>query len=74
MNNPGYVSGIEQSHLCDLYFRTQPLAISRLLLDLPDDIHTFDDPAEGRKALAVGVPFPSKVKLGLVADTDEEFG
>ena len=41
-------------------------------MDFPDEIHPFNDPTEGGKALSVRIPFSAEVEFGLVSDTDEE--
>jgi hypothetical protein len=41
-------------------------------MDPADQLHTFDDPAEGGKALAVRVSVATEVERWLIADADEE--
>ena len=48
--------------------RLQRLSVRRQALDLADDVHAADDPAERREALAVRVSLAAEVELGLYDD------
>ena len=57
----------------DLDCGCERLAVRGRRLDFLDDIHAFDDPAEGCETLAIGVALTAKIEFRLIADADEEF-
>jgi hypothetical protein len=41
-------------------------------VDLANDVHAADDPAESREALTVGIPFATEVEIRLITHADRK--